>query len=81
MDENSVARTVDLDHGQGYLLRGSTTYHRVLNNENEDDERLMLGFHFTEAPRKVTKNLCYFATLTKWRVFPALSVILNQRKY
>ena len=74
-------QTIDLEYGQGYNLRGSTTFHRVLNNEQPDDERLMLGFHFSNKPNKVTKNLCYFSNLTNWEVKDALNVFLNQDKY
>lgn len=81
IDEKNTVQTIDLEYGQGYILRGSTTYHRVLNNEQPDDERLMLGFHFSKKPNKVTKNLCYFSNLTNWEVKDALNVFLNQDKY
>lgn len=81
IDEENVVQTVDLEYGQGYILRGSTTFHRVLNNEEPNDERLMLGFHFSETPSKVTKNLCYFATLTNWKIQPALQVFIHQNDY
>lgn len=81
MDEDKKTQSLDLASGEGYILRGSTTFHRVTNNESEDDERLMLGFHFSTKPNKVTKNLCYFSTLTHWQLGPALSILWNQNRY
>jgi hypothetical protein len=62
-------------------LQEATTYHRVTLNANDDDERLMLGFHFSETPNKITKNLCYFSALTRWRLNDVLSVWWNQDHY
>ena len=76
-----MVQSIDLEYGQGYILRGSTTHHRVLNNEQPDDERLMLGFHFSKKPNKVTKNLCYFSALTNWGTSSMFHVFLNQHKY
>ena len=45
------------------------------------DERLMLCFHFSEKPNKITKNLCYFATLCDWKITPAISILLNQLNF
>jgi hypothetical protein len=73
-----LVEEIDLDVGESYILRGSTTFHRVTNNPGPDDERVMLGFHFSETPEKVSKNLNYFASLAAWRLGPALSVWWNQ---
>ena len=81
IDEQNVVQTIDLEYGQGYILRGSTTYHRVINNEQPDDERLMLGFHFSKTPNKVTKNLCYFGALTNWELNSVFRTFLNQNNY
>lgn len=78
---NGSVQSIELDQGQCYVLRGSTTYHRVTGNRAEDDERVMLGFHFSEQPGKTTRNLCYFSTLTGWKVAPALRIILTQHRY
>lgn len=80
-DEHGNIRTVELEEGQCYVLRGSTTYHRVTPNQTESDERVMLGFHFSERPGKSTKNMCYFSTLTGWRLAPALRIFLTQHWY
>lgn len=81
MDEEGETKTVDLEQGQCYMLRGSTSFHRVTHNQSEEDVRLMLGCHFSETPNKTTKNLCYFATLTGWQLSPATRVFLNQHKH
>ena len=78
---NGHIESIELDPGQCYVLRGSTSYHRVTPNQTEDDERVMLGFHFSEQRDKITKNLCYFSTLTGWKLSPALRVFLTQHRY
>lgn len=80
-DDTGSIQEIDLMTGQYYVLRGSTTFHRVTNNKNKDDERLMLGFHFSERPNKVTRNMCYFANLTNWKFNSVLSVWWNQDQY
>ena len=80
-DEQGEVKSIDLQAGQCYILRGSTTYHRVTNNRNERDSRVMLGFHFSKTANKITKNLCYFATLSGWNIAPSLGVWWNQNDY
>ena len=80
-DQQGETRSIDIQSGQCYILRGSTTFHRVTNNHNRDDRRVMLGFHFSKTPNKTTKNLCYFSTLTNWSLGPSLEILLNQDKY
>ncbi len=80
-DEKGEIRNIDIQAGQCYILRGSTTFHRVTNNQNKDDRRVMLGFHFSKTPKKTTKNLCYFSTLTNWSIGPSLEILFNQDKY
>lgn len=79
--EQGEVKSLDLQAGQCYILRGSTTFHRVTNNGNERDSRVMLGFHFSKTPNKTTKNLCYFATLTAWKIAPSFRVWWNQNDY
>lgn len=81
IDEDQRVQRIDLECGQCYLLRGSQTYHRVLHNQREEDERLMLGFHFTRTPNKTTRNLCYFGTLTGWKLSGIGRVLRHQSRY
>jgi hypothetical protein len=60
------------------MLRGSTTFHRVAANNKDNDHRVMLGFHFSKTSNKVSKNLCYFSTLTQWSLRPTLNVLITQ---
>jgi len=80
-NERGETKSIDIQAGQCYILRGSTTFHRVTNNKGENDRRVMLGFHFSKTPNKTTKNLCYFATLTNWSLGPSLQILFNQNDY
>lgn len=77
-DEKGEVKTLQLQEGHGYMLRGSTTFHRVTPNHADNDSRVMLGFHFTRSPEKITRNLCYLAALTGCRMDRLLYVWFTQ---
>jgi hypothetical protein len=81
IDEHGDVESVDLKAGEAYILKGSQTYHRVRPNKHKEDRRVMIGFHCSSEPGKRTLNLCYFANLTGWKIYPSLNILMNQKKY
>ena len=67
IDETGAPAVVALAGGEGYALRGSTTFHRVTPNRGGTDHRTMVGFHFSRTPHKTSRNLCYLGNITGWR--------------